>query len=65
MTRMEKWANKRAEIEKEAKEIADAIMIEDNTKVFDEMMGSPVQVLEDLFNTFNTGSYTVKWDGTK
>lgn len=57
MTRTEKWAEKRAEIEREAKEIADAITHEETT-VFDEMMDNPIQQLDDLF-------YSVKWNGTK
>jgi len=48
MTRMEKWADKRAQIEKEAKEIADALRNE-NAKVFDEMMGDPISALEEIF----------------
>ena len=52
-TRMNKWADKRAEIEQEAKEIREALKIEDHTKVFDEMMGEPIKVLEDLFNAFD------------
>jgi len=62
MTRMEKWADKRAEIEKEAKEIADALRNE-NAKVFDEMMGCPIQILEELFDMGD--NYSVTWDGTK
>lgn len=65
MTRMEKWAIKRAEIEREAEVIRNIIKDDESKKVFDDMMGNPVQVLEDLFNTFNMDSYTVKWDGTK
>lgn len=48
MTRTEKWAEKRAEIEREAKEIADALKNE-NAVVFDEMMGDPIKELEELF----------------
>ena len=48
MTRTEKWAEKRAEIEREAKEIADALKNE-NAIIFDHMMGNPIEELEDLF----------------
>lgn len=46
---MQKWAEKRAQIEKEAKEIAEALRNE-NAKVFDEMMGDPIAVLEEIFS---------------
>lgn len=48
VTRMEKWADKRAEIAKEAKEIADALKNE-NAKIFDDMMGDPIKTLEEIF----------------
>ena len=48
MTRTEKWAEKRAEIEREAKEIADALKNE-NVIIFDNMMGNPIEELENLF----------------
>lgn len=47
MTRTEKWAEKRAEIEREAKEIADALKNE-NAIIFDDMMGNPIEELERL-----------------
>ncbi len=47
-TRMSKWAEKRAQIEKEAKEIADAIRNE-SAKVFDDMFDSPLETLEEIF----------------
>lgn len=49
MTRMEKWAQKRAEIEQEAKEIREALGLDDTRKIFDEMMGNPIKMLEELF----------------
>lgn len=47
MTRTEKWANKRAEIQKESEEIKNIIKAEDTT-IFDELMGHPLQMLEEL-----------------
>lgn len=51
-TRMSKWAEKRAEIEREAKEIADALKNE-NAVVFDEMMGEPMKALEEILHAFD------------
>lgn len=53
MTRTEKWADKRSEIAKESEEIKNIIKSDENTKIFDEMMGNPIQTLEELFNAFN------------
>ena len=52
MTRTEKWADKRAELEREAKEIADALRNE-NAKIFDQIMGNPVEALEEIFRAFD------------
>ena len=52
-TRMNKWADKRAEIEREAKEIREALGLDDTKKIFDEMMGNPIAQLEELFNAFD------------
>lgn len=53
MTRMQKWANKRAEIEKESEELKAIIKTEENTKVFDDMMGNPMETLEEIFRAFD------------
>lgn len=47
-TRIEKWSQKRAEIEAEAKEITLAFQNENKT-IFDEMMGNPIEELEEIF----------------
>lgn len=52
-TRMQKWFQKRAEIEIEAKEIANALKIDEKMKIFDEMMGEPIKQLEELINALN------------
>lgn len=52
-TRTDKWADKRAKIEEEAKEIREALGLDDNRKIFDEMMGNPIAQLEELFNAFD------------
>lgn len=51
-TRMQKWASKRAEIEREAKEIAEALSNE-YKEIFNEQMGDPISQLEEIFNAFN------------
>lgn len=53
MTRTEKWADKREQIEKEAKEIQEAIRTDENKKIFDEMMGHPLEQLEEIFRAFD------------
>ena len=50
MTRTEKWASKRAEIEKESEEIKAIIKSDENAKIFDDMMGNPLQTLEEIFH---------------
>lgn len=52
MTRTEKWASKRTEIQKESEELKNIIKTEDTT-IFDDMMGNPIETLEELFNAFN------------
>lgn len=53
MTRTEKWAERRAEIEKEAEEIKIIVKTDEYIKIFDEMMGKPIEQLEELVNAFN------------
>lgn len=50
MTRTEKWADRRTQIEKEAREIQEAIRTDENKKIFDEMMGNPIKQLEGIFD---------------
>jgi hypothetical protein len=50
---MQKWADKRAEIEQEAKEIQEAIRTDEDTQVFDDMMGNPMEQLEELCRAFD------------
>lgn len=52
-TRMQKWANKRAEIEKEAEEPKAIIKNDENAKIFDDMMGNPLEQLEEIFRAFD------------
>lgn len=52
-TRTQKWADKRAEIEREAKEIQAAIRTDENKKIFDDMMGNPIEALEEIFRAFD------------
>lgn len=52
-TRMQKWAIKRAEIEKEAEVIKNIIKADESKKVFDEMMGNPIEQLEEILNAFD------------
>jgi hypothetical protein len=47
---MEKWAQKRATIEKEAREIREALGLDDSRRIFDEMMGDPIKTLEELMS---------------
>ena len=51
-TRMNKRADKRAEIEREAKEISEALSNE-YKEIFNEQMGDPIQQLEEIFNAFD------------
>lgn len=53
MTRMEKWASKRAEILKEAEEIKQILKTDENAKIFDDIMGNPIEQLEEIFNAFD------------
>lgn len=48
MTRIEKWATKRAEIEKESEELKQIIKNDENTEIFDEMMGNPLEEFDQL-----------------
>lgn len=52
-TRMQKWAEKRAEIEKEAEELKQIIKHDESKKVFDEMMGNPMETLEEILHAFD------------
>lgn len=52
MTRTEKWRDKREQIEEEAKEIQEALRNE-NAKIFDDMMGNPIEKLEEIMHAFD------------
>lgn len=52
-TRMQKWAEKRAEIEKEADDIKIIIKNDESKKIFDEMMGEPMKALEEILHAFD------------
>lgn len=52
-TRMQKWAEKRAEIEKEADDIKIIIKHDESQKIFDEMLGHPMQELEEILHAFD------------
>ena len=53
MTRTEKWSAKREELEKESEEIKNIIKTNENTRIFDEMMGNPMETLEEIFRAFD------------
>lgn len=52
-TRMKKWAEKRAEIEKEADDIKIIIKHDESKKIFDEMLGEPMKALEEILHAFD------------
>lgn len=53
MTRTEKWRDKREQIEKEADDIKIIIKHDESQKIFDEMLGHPMQELEELLHAFD------------
>lgn len=52
-TRMTKWADKRAQIEQEAEELKQIIKADESKKVFDDMMGNPMETLEEILHAFD------------
>lgn len=52
-TRMNKWADRRAQIEQEAEELKQIIKHDESKKVFDEMMDNPLETLEEIFHAFD------------
>lgn len=53
MTRTEKWRDKREQIEKEADDIKIIIKHDESQKIFDEMLGHPMQELEEILHAFD------------
>lgn len=53
MTRTEKWRDKREQIEKEADDIKIIIKHDESKKIFDEMLGHPMQELEEILHAFD------------
>ena len=53
MTRTEKWRDKREQIEKEGDDIKIIIKHDESQKIFDEMLGHPMQELEEILHAFD------------